>query len=165
MRIWCPAQWFINLALEKPKKCHCGLGTLCVGSETPLPPHNPALVRCLLPHPRWIDPCCYPTSALTAVSSQSCPSINTGKNCNGCVAACVEHCNERSRPLATAYFRLLKCAPIVVSFSWQNHNLYRTGPFFLHNIKEAFVTKTITTSLPYFRVKLSCVCLMFAYRK
>ena len=28
-----------------------------------------------------------------------------------------------------------------------------------------YVAEILVTSLPYFRVKLSCVCLMFAYRK
>ena len=40
------------------------------------------------------------------------------------------------------YFRLLKCAPVVVGFSWQNHNLLQNRTFLFTQLQEYFVTKT-----------------------
>ena len=42
---------------------------------------------------------------------------------------------------------------------WLNHNQYAYGI----SLTNSWIL--IETSLPYFWVKLSCVCLMFAYRK
>ena len=45
------------------------------------------------------------------------------------------------------------------------HDYAGCGSFEYNNETVKYAVKLIKTSLPYFRVKLSCVCLMFAYRK